>query len=261
MNSLNRKLLGGLAALSLVGCSSGPETRLGDYSAHIEASPRSIVVAPITRGSGGTLKVDRYLATITKPLAEKGYYVTPVRMSAELAVQEGFDSDAARETWGNEMISKFGGAITTVGDAMLFLEPEDEQDIQRRAIALADYFNADAVLFVQIDCWDAEYSSENKLGRNIINPIMDYCSDLDYMLTDANGGILWRAHKTINFSKGGGDWTIEIIDSIKKPNDNEIAAAMARDVNRVVIEGKRSKMKGTWYWETVKFHPGPYYPD
>jgi len=275
MTALARSIIGLLMLLLLAGCFGGKKLTPGiGYSDKFTSNPRSIVVAPVAfsaadRGrfgivelawSGRTATLNSFLAIVTQPLAERGYYVMPVRMSALLAAQEGFSPYWRKDTWKNELHTSFGGLVTRVGDPYLILEPEDAANIKATATGLAALFGADSVLFVQVDCWGAKTSYSEGFFSNMIDNKMDHCVDLDYLLTDAQGDPIWRAHKAVEFTQGGGSWVTEIWNANFRANDDEITTALARDVNRVVIEGKRSKSKGTWYWDNVRLRPGPYYP-
>lgn len=68
-----------LAALScapgLQGCASTPPY---DYGVYLDNMPRSILVLPPVNESTEVMAPYIYLSTITRPLAERGYYVFPV---------------------------------------------------------------------------------------------------------------------------------------------------------------------------------------
>ncbi len=74
-----------LALLMAVGVSAGcvaPEPR--DLSAFHRSSPRSILVLPPINQSPEVDAIYGYLSTVTRPLAEQGYYVFPVMVVDEL---------------------------------------------------------------------------------------------------------------------------------------------------------------------------------
>jgi len=64
------------AALLLSGCAGKPN--LYDYTAYQAHPPTSILVLPPINHSVDVKAPDEYLSTVTKPLAEHGYYVFPV---------------------------------------------------------------------------------------------------------------------------------------------------------------------------------------
>ena len=49
-----------------------------DYSAYLDHMPRSILVLPPLNNSLEPVAPYIYLSTVTRPLAERGYYVFPV---------------------------------------------------------------------------------------------------------------------------------------------------------------------------------------
>lgn len=65
------------ASLVMLGCAANKPY---DYSALQAAKPKSILVVPPTSDSTDISSTYTFLATISKPLAEKGYYVFPVAL-------------------------------------------------------------------------------------------------------------------------------------------------------------------------------------
>jgi hypothetical protein len=112
-----------VAAVALVGCVKAPQR--ADYSQLRTEAPRSILVVPAVNSTIAVNAPDYFLATISIPLAEKGYYVFPVNMVKAVLADDGL-SDAN---------------LVHSGDP-------------RR---LGELFGADAVLYVSIDHWDAKY--------------------------------------------------------------------------------------------------------
>jgi hypothetical protein len=98
------------------------------------------------------------LTTLTVPLAEKGYYVFPVHTAKTVLEQEGFYD----------------------GDQVHKQPPE----------ALAKLFGADAVLFVTINRWDAQYA----VFQTMVTV------DFDYRLVYKDGTELWKANKKMQYS-------------------------------------------------------------
>lgn len=96
-----------------------------DYSLFIEENPRSILVVPVLNSSPEVGASDYFLATITVPLAERGYYVFPVNLVKELLADAG--------------LSDPGYVHTT------------------DTVKLGNLFGADAVLYVTIMNWEAKY--------------------------------------------------------------------------------------------------------
>lgn len=98
------------------------------------------------------------LTTLTVPLAEKGYYVFPVHTARTVLEQEGFH--------------------------------EGEQVQKQPPEALARLFGADAVLFVTIDRWDAEYA--------VFETTVTV--EFDYRLFAKDGTEIWKAHKQMQYT-------------------------------------------------------------
>ena len=97
-----------------------------DMSAFIAAAPRSILVVPVVNKSLDVDAPDYVLAALPVPIAEKGYYVFPVNTAKFVLEQEGF--------YEGERIHNESPAI------------------------LAKLFDADAILYVTIHRWDAQYA-------------------------------------------------------------------------------------------------------
>lgn len=106
----------------LTGCVTVPPY---DYTALKAELPRSILVLPPLNNSVEVNASYTYLSTVTKPLAEKGYYVYPVSVIDTFLKENGLPTPA-------EM-----NAITL-----------DK---------ISENIGADAVLYVTIDNWGQEY--------------------------------------------------------------------------------------------------------
>jgi hypothetical protein len=88
-------------------------------------APTSILIIPAVNKTVNTDAADYFLSTISRPIAEKGFYVFPVNTIKQVMELEG------------------------MGDADMV----HQQDTKR----LAELFGADAVLYVSINRWDARY--------------------------------------------------------------------------------------------------------
>jgi hypothetical protein len=118
--------LGLLAPLLLImfGCASVPPKH--DFAKFRAENPQSILIVPATNKSVDVNAPDYFLATISRPLAERGYYVFPVNMVRSVLSDDGLsDADMVR-----------------AGDP-------------RR---LGEIFGADAILYISIERWDAKYA-------------------------------------------------------------------------------------------------------
>lgn len=102
----------------LSGCATTPEPY--DYSALKQARPLSVVVIPPTNDSVEVNAPFIYLSTISKPLAEKGYYVFPVAVVEHFMRENGLPTPAEMNAIPLEKIREHMGA-----DAALYVNIED----------------------------------------------------------------------------------------------------------------------------------------
>jgi hypothetical protein len=141
-------------ALAVGGCA----TPSYDFSEYNKAPPRSILVVPVVNRSLDVDASNYVLSTLTVPLAELGYYVFPVNTVKIVLEQEGF--------YEPELVRKMG-------------TPE-----------LANLFGADAVLYVTINRWDAQYI--------LISTTVTV--EFDYELQRKDGARIWHANKQMRYS-------------------------------------------------------------
>lgn len=146
-----------LAVAGLVGCAQPAVRPQKDMSAFNAAAPRSILVAPATNHSLDVDAATFLLSTLTMPLAEKGYYVFPVHTAKMVLEQEGFY--------------------------------EGERIHQQPPETLARMFGADAVLFVSIKRWDAQYVL---LSTTVT-------VELDYRMVAKDGTEIWANSQRVQF--------------------------------------------------------------
>ncbi len=103
-------------ALAATGCQAEPF----DYTLFHEHPPRSILVLP---PMDDTMEVDAsyaYLATVTHPIAERGYYVFPVAVVANMMRENGLPGPAEMHGVSLAKIDEIFGA-----DAVLYLTLSD----------------------------------------------------------------------------------------------------------------------------------------
>lgn len=144
-------------AVVLTGCqATAPQKR--DVAAFEAAAPRSIVVVPVVNKSLDVDAPNYVLATLPIPIAEKGYYVFPVNTTKMVLEQEGFY--------------------------------EGDQIHQQPPETIAKLFGADAVLFVTINRWDAQYAV---LAATVT-------VDFDYRLVSKTGEELWKNSQQMRYS-------------------------------------------------------------
>lgn len=142
-------------AAALAGCAT-PAVR--DNSAFIAASPRSILIVPVVNRSLDVDAGNYLLATLAVPLAEKGYYVFPVNTTKMVLEQEGlYESDQVHN------------------------QPPE---------SLARMFGADAILYVKINRWDAQYLF---LSTTVT-------VEFDYRIVSKDGTELWKASKAMTYT-------------------------------------------------------------
>ncbi|WP_158897904.1 GNA1162 family protein [Burkholderia sp. L27(2015)] len=96
-----------------------------DYSALRNSDPHSILIVPVINRSVDVDAPDYFLSTISRPIAERGYYVFPVNLTKRVMEDDGL-SDA-------NMVHA--------------------QDPTK----LGKMFGADAIMYITIDRWDARY--------------------------------------------------------------------------------------------------------
>lgn len=139
----------------LTGCVAQPVKQ--DMSAFKAAAPRSILVVPTINKSLDVDAPNYVLAALPVPIANKGYYVFPVNTTKYVLEQEGFY--------------------------------EGERIHQMAAPDLAKLFGADAVLYVSINRWDAQYA--------FITTVVTV--EFDYRLVSKDGAEIWKESKRMQY--------------------------------------------------------------
>jgi hypothetical protein len=105
-----------LLACFIVGCATTPY----DYSALEASKPRSIVVIPPKNNTVEVNAPYTFLSTITRPLAEKGYYVFPVSVIDQFFKENGLPGPEEMNQVPLDKISENIGA-----DAVLYVTITD----------------------------------------------------------------------------------------------------------------------------------------
>ncbi len=116
-------LLGVLAILG--GCATKPVEKK-DYADFRKANPRSILVVPVINRSVDVDAPDYFLSTITRPIAERGYYVFPINLIKHVMEDDG------------------------LADANMVHGSDTPK--------LASLFGADSVMYITIERWDSRYA-------------------------------------------------------------------------------------------------------
>ena len=155
-----------IAALALLTGCAGQAVKK-DMTAFQAAAPRSILVVPVANKSLDVDAPNYVLATLPVPLAEKGYYVFPVNTAKVVLEQEGFY--------------------------------EGDRIHQEPPAVLAKLFDADAVLYVTINRWDAQYA--------VLTTVVTV--EFEYKLFSKDGTLIWSEQKKMQYSpqnsnSGGG---------------------------------------------------------
>lgn len=127
MSTMARLMKLAFAAASFTGMvACAPVPVHADYSAFRHSDPHSILVVPVVNRSVDVDAPDYFLSTISKPLAERGYYVFPVNLTKRVMEDDG------------------------LGDADL-VHANDPT-------VLGKMFGADSIMYITINRWDAQYA-------------------------------------------------------------------------------------------------------
>lgn len=113
------KLLLACIILSIVSCATTPRQKR-DYSGFRLRQPQSILVMPPLNESTDVNAPYIFLATITRPLANQGYYVFPVAMVDAFMKENGLPSAYEMQKVSLEKIHQVFGA-----DAVLYVTIQD----------------------------------------------------------------------------------------------------------------------------------------
>jgi len=198
--------VGCLALLAgLAGCVTPPPPY--DFTDFNRAPPRSILIVPVANRSLDVDASNYVLSTLTVPLAELGYYVFPVNTVKIVLEQEGL------------------------------YEPEQVRKLE--PAKLASMFGADAVLFITINRWDAQYV--------VIQTTVTV--EMDYLMTGRDGGVIWKTTKRMQYSP--------------QSQQNQglvgllVNAAMARAAPNYMPLARQANNQ-VFVIETTRLPPGPY---
>ncbi len=151
-----------LVGLSIVlgGCATPSEKP--NYSQFRTENPRSVLIVPAVNRSVDVNAPDFLLSTITVPIVERGYYVFPVRL-----VQSSMEENGLNDA---DMVH------------------------QNDPIRLGKLFNADSILYITIERWDAKYAVFATTTT----------VELSYILKSAKTGeLLWKNHQVIVYTPQG----------------------------------------------------------
>ncbi len=198
------KVIVGISILGLLaGCVTPPPR--ADYTKFRGENPKALLVVPVVNRSVDVDAPDYFLSTISRPLAERGYYVFPVHLVKRVMEEEGLaDADMVHSN-----------------------DPRK----------LAKMFGADAVLYVSIERWDAQYA--------LITTTVTV--DLKYEIrSGATGEVLWGSQQKIVYqpqSSNSGNPLADliakaIIAAIEKAKPNYIPLARQANAQAVYQLGR-----------------------
>lgn len=111
------------SSLLLAACVTGPSPK--NYQTFYGESPKSILVVPALNNTVSVNAADFFVSTVSRPFAERGYYVYPAYMVKRVLEDQGL-SDA--------------GLVHSAD-----------------ASRLGGLFGCDAILFVEIQRWESQY--------------------------------------------------------------------------------------------------------
>lgn len=198
------------AVAALSGCATvGPY----DFSEFQKEPPRSILIVPVVNRSLDVDASNYVLSTLTVPLAELGYYVFPVNTVKVVLEQEGL------------------------------YEPEQVRRME--PAQLAALFGADAVLYVTINRWDAQYV--------LISTTVTV--EFDYEMRRKDGTRIWHAKKQMQYTP----------QQQQQQNAHPLAMLIAAVVEAAITRAAPNYLPLTqqannqvFVVETTKLPPGPY---
>lgn len=176
-----RLALMSLSLLALTGCVTQPTKK--DMSAFTAAAPRSILVVPVVNKSLDVDAPNYVLSTLPIPIAEKGYYVFPVNTTKVVLEQEGFY--------------------------------EGERIHEQPASSLAKLFGSDAVLYVTINRWDAQFA--------LITTTVTV--DFTYRLVSKDDVEIWQERKQMAYQPNNNNNAVSPLAAVMSA---VISAAMTR---------------------------------
>ncbi len=114
--SSKRILFSGFLLSGVMGCTGPVSEPSYDYSTYREHMPRSILVLPPLNESVEVSAPYSYLTTVTKPVAERGYYIFPVSVVEEYMKDNGLPTAGEMHGVSLNKIDEIIGA-----DAVLYI--------------------------------------------------------------------------------------------------------------------------------------------
>ncbi|MES2026037.1 MAG: GNA1162 family protein [Pseudomonadota bacterium] len=192
-----------LFVLSMSGCATQMSKK--DYTDLRTEAPRSILVVPAVNRSVEVTAPDYFLSTISRPLAERGYYVFPVHLVKRMMEDDGLnDAD-----------------MVHAGDP------------QR----LGKMFGSDAVMYITIERWDAQYI----VFSTTVTVEMNYV-----LKSTSSGQTLWSNKQKLvyqpqNNNSGGGLAGLiaqAVVAAVAKAAPNYVPLAQQANMQAVSTKGQ-----------------------
>ena len=145
---------------ALSGCAT---PNMNTQDKFLSAAPRSILVVPVVNKSVEVTAADYMLSTVSIPLAERGFYVFPINLVKRVLEDDGLaDSSMVHAASASKLASLFG---------------------------------ADAILYINIERWDAQYMVFTTTVTVALN----------YEIRDGKTDeVLWRNSAKIVYQPDGG---------------------------------------------------------
>ena len=190
-------------ALLATGCATPPAHV--DYSRFRSENPKSLLVVPVVNRSVDVDAPDYFLSTISRPIAERGYYVFPVNLVKRVMEEEG------------------------LGDADMVHSND--------ARKLAKMFGSDAVMYISIERWDAQYA----LLTTTVTVELQY-----ELKSGRSGETIWSNRQKLVYQPQGGNSgnpmadliAKAIIAAIEKAKPNYIPLARQANTQAVYTKGQ-----------------------
>jgi hypothetical protein len=204
-----RSLVTGLLFL-LPACKA--PTAVKDYERFYASAPYTIVVLMPENSSVDAEAPRFFLSTITRPLVDRGYYVVPVEVVADMMAAEGLAE---------------GGALREVNPKKF-----------------REYFGADAILYISIKEWSTSYI----VLASSVTVSMDY----RLVHTDSGDVLWEESARHVRSSGNGGSGVVGLIGMLVEAIVTATTTSyvdLAREAN---LEGLKSLPPGPYHTEFAR---------
>ena len=199
-----RPFVAAAAVVLLAGCASSPPPPPYDYGPYLAHMPRSIVVIPPLNESPEPIAAYAFLSTISKPIGERGYYVFPVTVVAELMKQNGCPTPGEMNQVPPEKLREVFGAdaalfltVTEWGTEYQILNAETVVSVTARLVDLrtGDEFWSNAQT-ARTDSSDGEHDVGDMIAAALVSQIFSSATDPVHELAPAvSTWLVWDAHQ------------------------------------------------------------------